>query len=67
MTIQAFVLYLVLTYVVIGAIGSAIEKAGIELKSPRAIAIGKAIEAVAADGFKLKKNILAAFSGKDPE
>ncbi len=49
--------------VVIGAIGSALEKAGDAFSLPRLTAVGKVLEGIASDGPKVIANTWAAFKG----
>lgn len=49
--------------IIIGLIGSGIEKLGLAYKWPRVVAVGKALEAIAADLPKLLSNLKAIMSG----
>ena len=44
-------------YILIGALGSLLEKAGIKYKSPKLEALGKLLESVGADGPKGATNL----------
>ena len=50
-----------LVVVVVGIVGSAIEKIGISIGSPKIQNVGKAIESVTADIPKLITNLLGVF------
>ncbi len=50
--------------VIIGLVGSGLEKVGQNLKYPRVEATGKVLEAIAADAPKIIANIWTAFKGK---
>ena len=49
--------------VVIGILGSAIEKVGMQFELPRVIAVGKVMEGIASDGPKIVANLLSIFKG----
>ena len=53
--------------IVIGLIGSLIEKVGLKLALPRVVAFGKMLEAVAADLPKLLSNVVALAKGEPKE
>jgi hypothetical protein len=50
-------------YILIGALGSLLEKAGIKYKSPRLEALGKLLESVGADGPKGATNLGTLVAG----
>ncbi len=54
---------ILLILVVVGIVGSAIEKAGMVLEMPRLIAVGKVLESLAADLPKTISNIYTTFAG----
>jgi hypothetical protein len=53
---------ILLIIVVVGLVGSSIEKIGMTIGSPKTEAVGKAIESVASDLPKFVTNIVSIFS-----
>lgn len=53
-----------ITAIIVGLVGSAIEKIGLAGNWPRVVAVGKALEAIATDLPKFAANAKAAFTGK---
>ena len=55
---------ILIVLVVIGIVGSAVEKAGLALEMPRVIAVGKVLESLAADLPKTISNVYGTFKGE---